>query len=84
MTDIEGYEEEDYQSDLKKELLAKRKLKPCPFCGKDVEVKHYKANGDDWWYVACNHCMIYVDPLFWNDTRTKKEITEIWNRRVKE
>lgn len=82
MTDIEEYEEEDYESDLKKELLAKRELKPCPFCGKDVEVKRYKANGNDWWYVACNHCMISIDPLFWNTNRTKKEIIEIWNRRA--
>lgn len=82
MTDIEEYEEEDYESDLKKELLAKRELKSCPFCGNDVEVKRYKANGNDWWYVACNHCMISVDPLFWNVDRTKKEITEIWNRRA--
>ena len=82
MTGVEEYEEEDYESDLKKELLAKRELKPCPFCGEDVEVKRYKANGNDWWYVACNHCMIAIDPLMWNNNRTKEEITEIWNRRA--
>lgn len=58
------------------------KLKPCPFCGKNVKLKHYKANGDEWWYIVCNHCMISVDPLFWNDTRTKEEVIEIWNRRA--
>lgn len=82
MMDIEEYEEDDYESDLEKDLLAKGELKPCPFCGNAVEVKRYKANGNDWWYVACSHCMISVDPLFWNDTRTKEEITEIWNRRA--
>ena len=82
MTDIEEYEEEDYESDLKKELLAKRELKPCPFCGNNVEVKHYKANSNDWWYITCDHCMIAIDPLMWNFDRTKKEIIEIWNRRA--
>ena len=58
-------------------------LKPCPFCGMDVELKHYKANAD-WWYVVCNHCKIAIDPLFWNFDRTKKEIIEIWNKRANE
>lgn len=84
MTDIEGYEEEDYESDLEKELLAKGELKPCPFCGKDVELKHYKANGNDWWYVACRHCGIAVDPWMWNSNQTKEETIIKWNRRVKE
>lgn len=82
MTGVEGYEEEDYESDLKKELLAKRKLKTCPFCGKDVELKHYKANGNDWWYIECINCKIAIDPLMWNTNRTKEEVIEIWNRRA--
>ena len=81
MTNIEEYEEEDYESDLKKELLAKRELKPCPFCDNNVELKHYKANGHDWWFVECSNCKIAIDPLMWNFNRTKKEITEIWNQR---
>lgn len=81
MKDIEECEEEDYESDLKKELLSKRELKPCPFCGNDVEVKRYKANGNDWWFVECIHCRIKIDP-FLNINRTKEEIIEIWNRRA--
>lgn len=59
-------------------------LKPCPFCGKDVELKHYKANGNDWWYVMCTNCRIAIDPMMWNDHVSKEEAIEIWNRRVKE
>ena len=87
MKDIEEYEEEDYESDLRKKLLArgeKGELKPCPFCGKDVELKHYKANGNDWWYVVCRHCGIAMDPWMWNSHQTRMETIEKWNRRVDE
>lgn len=83
-TDIEEYEEEDYESDLQKELVTKTELEPYPFCGKNAELKHYKVNGDDWWYVACKHCEIALDPLFWNADQTKEEVMKKWNRRVKE
>ena len=88
MSDIEEYEEEDYESDLKKELLAKTKkpeqLKPCPFCGNDVELKHYKANDNDWWYIACRNCCMAIDPWMWNSGQTKEETIMKWNRRVNE
>ncbi len=76
---IEEYEEEDYECDLKEKLLAKGEkgeLKPCPFCGSDVELKHYKANGNDWWYIACRHCGIAVDPWMWNSHQTQMETIE--------
>ena len=57
-------------------------LKPCPHCGSDVELKHYKANHNDWWYVACSECGIAMDPLLW-DTQTKEQAIERWNKRVK-
>lgn len=60
------------------------KLKPCPFCGKDVELKHYKLNGNDWWYIACRHCEIAVDPLLLNTDWTKDDAIRAWNRRVGE
>ena len=56
-------------------------LKDCPFCGMEVELKYYHVNGNDWWYIACNHCKIAMDPLMWNINRTKEETIEIWNRR---
>lgn len=84
MIGIEEYEEDDFESDLEKDLLAKNELKPCPFCGKDVKVKRYKASGHDWWFVECSNCKINIDPLMWNFNRTKNEIIEIWNKRVSE
>ena len=84
MIDIDEYEEEDYESDLKKELAAKRVLKPCPFCGNNVKLKHYKTDKCDWWYVACQTCGIAVDPWMWNAHQTKNETIDKWNRRVNE
>ena len=81
---IDEYEEEDYESELKKELFAKRELKPCPFCGKNVELNHYKTDKSDWWYVACKTCGIAVDPWMWNSHQTRTETIEKWNRRVNE
>lgn len=46
MKDIEEYEEEDYKSDLKKELLAKSELKPCPFCGSNSMKDIVSTSGD--------------------------------------
>ena len=57
-------------------------LKPCPFCGGKAKLMHYKVKNDDWWYVACSHCEIAMDPLMWNINRTKEEAVGIWNRRV--
>ena len=59
-------------------------LKPCPFCGGNVELNHYVLKGSDWWYVACKTCQIAMDPLYWNNEQTKAEAIEKWNRRVNE
>ena len=58
-------------------------LKPCPFCGGNVDLNHYVLKGSDWWYVACKTCQIAMDPLYWNE-QTKAEAIEKWNRRVNE
>ena len=57
-------------------------LKPCPFCGKSVELKHYQVNNDDWWYIACKECEIAVDPWTWGNYQSKEMAIEKWNRRV--
>ena len=59
-------------------------LKPCPFCGGQAKLKHYKLRNNDWWYVACEGCNIVLDPLFFNVGQTKEEVIEKWNRRAGE
>ena len=59
-------------------------IKPCPFCGNDVELKHYKVNGNDWWYIVCKNCSIAIDPWIWNSGQTKEDTIDKWNRRVNE
>ena len=56
-------------------------LKPCPFCGKDVELNHCKTDYNDWWYVACRNCSIAVDPLKLKGRQTLEDAIRKWNRR---
>lgn len=60
-------------------------LKPCPFCGNpDVKLRHYIVKPNDWWYVYCTNCCIAVDPLLWNESPSKEEAIQKWNRRYNE
>lgn len=78
MTDIEEYEEEDYESDLRKELNAKGELKPCPFCGSE-NVRDSCDCGYFW--VECVDCGCSGPRSFEN----YEWAIEKWNRReVKE
>lgn len=82
MTDIEEYEEEDYESDLKKELLTKRELKPCPFCGStDVHLIEDDP-GKSEVSITCKDCNVWVDHMF--EAMSRDEAIELWNRRVNE
>lgn len=82
MIDIDEYEEEDYESDLKKDLFAKTELKPCPFCGsKDVHLIMADSTCGGW-SVTCKDCNVWVDHIF--NAMSEKKAIELWNRRVKE
>ena len=59
-------------------------IEPCPFCGNDVELKHYLVKNNDWWYIECTTCGIAVDPIKWNSNRSREDTIRIWNRRAKE
>ena len=99
MTDIEEYEEEDYESDLKKELLAKKEepkqlnehkfvipvpnLKPCPFCGGDVELRTKIDMGDETAFIHCTNCHMWFEKFVWRGVGYQTIIQE-WNRRVNE
>lgn len=78
MKDIEEYEE-DYESDLKKELLAKSELKPCPFCGSHCV---FIAEDNHGIYIQCLDCDAQL--YHFMDKTDENKLSEIWNRRVKE
>ena len=48
------------------------KLKPCPFCGKDVKL-HVSLTYDDYFQVFCPHCGA---SNVWGDNAVKR-----WNKR---
>lgn len=65
-----------------------KELKPCPFCGGEVEIVKDKRwpkwldHGIDAWHVECKNsdCVIYqVDNNYY---RQRKEAVEMWNRRI--
>ena len=69
------------------------KLKPCPFCGKNVEVKsvgfkRYAGNfyNCEYLQIACEHCGydMRVYPSGFNCTDDEKNsLIRRWNRRIK-
>lgn len=54
-----------------------KRLKPCPFCGKDAEVE---STGDGRYYIACSHGCI-EQMKFYGSFRTA---AFAWNKRVAE
>jgi hypothetical protein len=51
-----------------------QKLKPCPFCGEQGELLHYK---DDGYLPKCSRCDGMIEKWF----KTKKEAADAWNNR---
>lgn len=60
----------------------KAELKPCPFCGGEVEKPYYcnsldsyERTGKSCFIIACHSCRVGIAK------RTEKEAIEAWNRR---
>lgn len=75
----EEYEEEDYESDLEKDLLAKGELKPCPFCGWKRTMTWHIGHYEKPWVVECCRCKAQG-----SHADTEEDAVELWNGRVKE
>lgn len=59
--------------------MSKTELKPCPFCGSEVEAMavSYGVAG----VITCKNCKTkFVLP--WNEAETQKDLFEAWNKRA--
>ena len=59
------------------------KLKPCPFCGKDVTM--YSTSRKHAFVVehkALNDCAFYEFDIPWEFGESIKHAAELWNRRI--
>jgi hypothetical protein len=58
--------------------MTEGELKPCPFCGGEVKIKH-QAWGTAG-LLTCNGCRIlFLVP--WAQSGTLQDLAEVWNRR---
>lgn len=58
------------------------KLKPCPFCGGEVDIINAEAlsiNGNCF-VVHCDKCE--SETCFWNECASEAETITKWNRRI--
>jgi len=61
---------------IRQELQSDYPLKPCPICGREVEISYSKYDSNDEYYVSCK-CGLYFEP-----EQTAKYLMEKWNNRV--
>ena len=57
------------------------KLKPCPFCGGQPEVRRCGHLINDWYYVYCPKCWVSQSSY---GCKGKEDAIEKWNTRVSE
>lgn len=57
------------------------KLKPCPFCGHEAEVRNdgegLTREGEQPYWINCTFCQGNVDPFY-----TAEEAIDAWNERT--
>ena len=59
------------------------KLKPCPFCGKEVTVTSSSLNQKFLFlHKGLRNCPFYRFDIAWDTAKTLREATELWNRRA--
>ena len=59
------YEEENYESNLKKELFEKMEIKPCPFCGDIVEIREEMDGRAETYSIHCRGCDMHYTKFVW-------------------
>ena len=55
-------------------------IKPCPFCGRDVEVKSEMPRK---YYIECRHKKCTMLAVMTNQYINKESAIEAWNKREK-
>lgn len=60
------------------------RLKPCPFCGGEVELRIVgkQANGGEEWYVGCENVNCSLHPHSTTPYASARIAAEAWNRRA--
>lgn len=62
-----------------------KRLKPCPFCGRKVEVQYYsEEKAFAFWHKGEEEDCCFIEP-FWLSIKKAKSLDEAaayWNRRV--
>ena len=53
------------------------KLKPCPFCGRDVDM--VDKTPDLRLYIVCHHCFVQMRDIFEDGAES---LAKAWNKRV--
>lgn len=58
-------------------------LKPCPFCGGDVELRDEMDGRDEIYAIHCIGCNMHYVKFVWRSS-SRENVVKEWNRRVKE
>ncbi len=58
-------------------------IRPCPFCGGDVELRPKMDGRDETYFILCTNCNMWFEKFIYR-ARDPKAIIEEWNRRANE
>ena len=62
--------------------MRNEELKPCPFCGKEPELRTLSGNQSTYYYIECRNfdCLLYCYTK--HKYENYQQAIEAWNRRV--
>lgn len=58
-------------------------LKPCPFCGGEVELRTKIDGRDDTYFILCMKCNMWFEKFIYR-AKDIETIIDEWNKRVNE
>lgn len=58
-------------------------LKPCPFCGGEVELRDKFDGADETSFILCIKCHMWFEKFIWRGC-DHADIIEEWNQRMSE
>jgi len=66
--------------------MTKPTLLPCPICGAQAEIPHKTSHKSLYWRIGCSVTNLSISQdrnhtvVAWG--RTRKEVKEVWNKRI--